>query len=183
MKLLVHSCDSRKHILAHWIRFFKRSSWAVEPVYIQGEALWSDQLIQALTLISDEYVWYTLDDYFIAEDIDWEWWEYLAVDMNMDALRVQPIVQENSLPYLFKKEGELLKQTPDSPYQNSCATSIWKREYLLNSLKPCMNPWQWETWTPEKFGNVYFVPGLPFWYTDGTKKGQYRKRGLKMITE
>lgn len=183
MILLVHSCDSREWIWEHWWRFFDRSGWDVEVRFITGDKEFSDQLIEELSGMKDEYLWYTLDDYFIVEQIDWKYYENLARELSVDALRLQPNVFLNSLPYRFEVEGELFKQTPESEYHISMNTSIWRREYFLDCLYPGLDPWQTERRNPRKLGNVYFVPRLPFWYIDATRKGVLTDKGQKYIND
>ena len=180
MILLVHSCDSRLWLREHWERFFDKSGWYIHVEYILGEGMFSDQLIETLSGINDEYIWYTLDDYFICEPIDWYSYERIAIEINADALRVQPNVQINSLPYRFLKYGDYLRQSVDSAYTMSMQTSIWRREYFLQCLTPGLDAWELEGTRP-KLGDVYFVPQLPFWYIDAVRKGVLTDKGKKMI--
>ena len=184
MILLVHSCDSRLWLKPHWERYFKKSGWDIEYKYILGEGEFSDQLKEELSAITDEYIWYTLDDFFIAEPIDWNKYEAMAMDMKMDALRVQPNVGYDALPYRFKWEGDLLKQLPHSEYTMTMQCSIWRREYFLECLTPGLNPWELERASiGDKFGDVYFVPRLPFWYKDCVRKGALADIGRVMIKD
>ena len=180
MILLVHSCDSCLWLREHWERYFDKSGWYANVEYLLGEGEFSDRLIEALEGITDEYVWYTLDDYFITQPIDWFKYEKMAIEINADVLRVQPNVQIDSLPYRFKWAGDLLKQRPDSAYTMSMQTSIWRRKYFLECLTPGLDPWELEGMRP-KLGDVYFVPQLPFWYIDAVRKGVLTDKGKKMI--
>ena len=174
MLLLVHSCDYRKWLWHHWWRFFRASAWKIDVHFITGKELFSDQLIKALNIFKHEYLWYTLDDYWILKNIDWDHYEDLAINGDMDALRLQPNVQFDSLPYRFELKDGLFKQKPESAYTMSMQTSIWRREYFLECLEPGLDAWTVERTTP-KLGDVYFVPGLPFWYVDTVRKGEIRK--------
>jgi len=184
MKLLVHSCDSRKWLWEHWEKCFKRSGWDIDYEFIDGEEAFTDQMKKALERETDEYIFYTLDDYFIREPIDFNKYWDMAHDLKVDALRLQPGVQFNSLPYRFdpgynvtefyrfeENEG-LLKQTRESAYHISMQTSIWRRDYLLKCIIPGLNPWEFEGVNMgERLGDVYWVPSLPRWYIDGVRKG------------
>jgi len=181
MILLVHSCDSRSWIWEYWWRFFDRSGWNIDVRFITGKEEFSDQLIKELSTLSNEYLWYTLDDYFIVEPIEWAVYESIFRRWKMDCLRLQPNVVYASLPYRFERIDWILKQAPESEYHVSMSTSIWRREYFLSCLKPGLNPWQTELERPEKLGDVYFVPELPFWYINGTIKGQWTEAAKKII--
>ena len=180
MILLVHSCDSRLWLREHWERFFDKSGWYIQEEYILGDGVFSDRLIETLHEITDEYIWYTLDDYFIREPIDWYRYERMAIDKKMDCLRLQPNVQYDSLPYRFNWEDGLLKQRQDSAYIMSMQTSIWRRKYFLECLTPGLDPWETELSGPQ-LGDIYFVPQLPFWYIDAVRKGVLTDKGKKMI--
>lgn len=189
MILLVHSCHGREAFVDVWFKCFERSGWDVDRVIvIGGEDDFSDQLIRTLVKIRHcEYVWHILDDYFITKPVGFRpinfdrYWR-LAHDLKVDALRIQPNVSYNSLPYRFRWEFGLLRQTNESEYQISMQCSIWRREFLLQCLTPGLDPWQQENskkinkWPHE----IYFVPELPFWHINGTIKGVLTKEGAKM---
>ncbi len=181
MILLVHSCDSRSWLWEHWWRFFDRSGWDIKVRFIVGEGDFSDQLIEEINSLDCEYLWYTLDDYFIIKSIYWEYYESIAERLCADVLRLAPNVQFNSLPYRFKEEHGIYRQLPESPYKISMCTSIWRREYFLSCLKPGLNPWQLENHEPANFGSVYFVPKLPFWYINGTEKGAFTPEAKELF--
>jgi len=163
-----------------------------------GNDNFSDQLIWRLRVLKDEYIWYTLDDFWIQEPINFEYYWGLAKGLKCDALRLQPNVQENSLPYRFKEihfpqislpkefrdtDSEIdviLKQLPESEYIMSMQTSIWRRDYFLECLTPGLDPWELEKTRP-KLGNVYYIPRLPFWYIDATRKGVLTDKAKKLI--
>ncbi len=180
MILLVHSCETRRWLQRHWMKFFYRSGWNIRVKYIWGSEAFTDQLKNALEKISDKYVFYMLDDFFIRFPIEFN--KYIGMAKSKDALRLQPGVQINSLPYRFKREGELLRQLPDSEYKISLQSSIWRREYFLECLKPGIDPWSLEL-SNCKLGNVYWVPHLPRWYIDATLKGVLRSEAKKMIND
>jgi len=182
MILLVHSCEGREWLREHWERYFDKSGWYTQYVWMTGPEMFSDRLIEELYHVTDEYIWYTLDDYFIVEPIDWAYYESLAEHLHADVLRVQPNVQVDSLPYRFEPHGELLKQTKDSAYIMSMQTSIWRREYFLKCLVPGMDPWEVEGSKPE-LGNVYFVPRLPFWYIDTVRRGEISEKHKWMFND
>ena len=183
MILLVHSCTGREQFVDVWLRCFARSGWNAEVMVIDGDEEFSDQLLRVLPKLHDEYVWHILDDYWIKRPIGFHKYWHLAQDLGADALRVQPNVSYNSLPYRFTWEHGLLRQTNESEYQISMTCSIWRREFFLQCLTPGLNPWQQENskkinkWPHE----IYFVPQLPFWYVNGTIKGVYTEDGKKML--
>lgn len=184
MLLLVHSCDSREWLCEHWLKFFfQNADVNVNVEIITGEKEWTDQLIEALERVEDEYIIHTLDDYWIVQAFDFKRYFDLCIEMKADVLRLQPNVHFDSLPYRFEKAGELFRQTRESAYKNSTHFSIYRREYLLSTLKPGMNVWSYELSEPENFGEIYFVPHLPFWYIDGTIHGEMTEGAKKLIND
>ena len=181
MILLVHSCKGREAFLDIWKKCFERSGWDIPTYYITDDREFTDQLIEALNNIGDSYIWYTLDDLWIKEPLDWEFYERLA--RGKDALRMQPNVRENSLPYRFRWEGSLLRQTNQSAYQISLHVSIWRRQFFLDCLTPGLDPWEQERSTKIDNWNhkIYFVPRLPFWVINGTVKGALTKEGQEVV--
>lgn len=182
MILLVHSCTGREAFLNIWQKCFDKSGWDIDVKYITGDEAFSDQLIRVLSEMDDEYLFYTLDDYWIAFTIDFRFYWKSALTLRADALRIQPNVTYHSLPYRFSTGGDFLKQTEESEYRISMATSIWRREYFLENLTPGLDPWQLENTKPN-LGDVYFVPGLPFWYINGTIKGILTEQGREVIND
>ena len=181
MILLVHSCKGREWVLDHWRKFWDKLNVDVFDIhFVTDDNIFSDQLIEVLNTFTDDYIWYTLDDYFIQNAIHWEYWDLVARDWKVDALRLQPNVQHNSIPYRFERKGRLLKQLPSSAYTMSMQTSIWRRKYFLECLTPGLDPWELEHTKP-RLGNVYFVPKLPFWYIDGVRRGMIRDKYKHLI--
>lgn len=183
MILLVHSCKGRGGILKLWEKCFKRFEWHFPVIYITSGGQYSDQLIDILSYLHFDYVWHMNDDYFIQYPINWDYYYQKAIDLKVDALRMQPNVQFNSLPYRFRFERGLLRQTNDSKYQISLNSSIWRRHFFLDCLSPGLDPWQQENSTKINSWNhkIYFVPRLPFWYVNGTVKGAPTPEGVKVI--
>ena len=71
MILLVHSCEGREWIVDHWREFFAKSGWDAEAFFISSNREFSDQLIDVLEYFNQvEYLWYTLDDYWIIDKIE-----------------------------------------------------------------------------------------------------------------
>ena len=192
MILLVHSCDGREKFLDVWHQSFDR--WAkrqpdiaskIDILPIAGHDAFCDQLIRVLKDLDCEYVWHILDDYWIVDECKQPFDRYyeIAQEYEVDALRIQPNVQFDSLPYHFTWEYGFMRQTNESSYQVSFASSIWRREFLLKCLIPGLNPWEMEVsemindWDHK----IYFWPKLPFWYINGTIKGELTKQGKEWL--
>jgi hypothetical protein len=181
MILLVHSCEGREGILDLWKKCYNTSNWRAAVFFIHGSEAYSDQLLRTLEYMKSEYVWHMNDDYFIQSNLNW--WYYWRLAQGKDALRMQPNVQYDSLPYKFKWEGALLRQTNESEYQISLNSGIWRRQFFIDCLTPGLDPWEQELSTKinDWDHKIYFVPRLPFWYVNGTVKGCLTKEGLKVI--
>lgn len=199
MILLVQSQDHREYLWKSWLRYFKKSGWDVDPMIItedkkpdfiksvqtgsQSENSFGSCLLRALDYFKDEYVWYTLDDYFIVKKIAWDVYEEIALNKKVDAFRLQPNVQIDSLPYKFIREDGLLRQTNNSKYQISFQTSIWRKDFLAGCMDDRMNPWELENSTKiDKWKHkIYFAEKLPWWYYDIVRRGKLSDIGKLMI--
>jgi hypothetical protein len=104
-----------------------------------GEGEWSDRLIKLLQQIPTEYVWYQQEDMWpcknppkVSELMDF------VVKYDLLRLQISPIVQFYSLhgdkiPLFFHYK---------SKYLVSHQPSIWKKDFLLECLKPNEDPWK-----------------------------------------
>ncbi len=192
MILLVLSQDHREYLWKPWHKRFKESGWDAEPIIVTEtvkpkgigsiqtgkQEHFTDSLKKVLESLDCKYLWCTLDDYMITEPIDFKKYVKLAVAKKVDALRVQPNVQHNSLPYRFDRDGELLRQRKNSEYQITFQTSIWRREFFIECLTDGQNPWESEQSTLYMDHKIYFAQRLPFWYRDVVRKGVLIRKDL-----
>lgn len=196
MILLVLSQDSREYLWKPWHKRFKKSGWEAEPIIVTEtvkpklpvgniqtgkQEYFTNSLKTTLETLDCKYLWCTLDDYMIVESIDFKKYAKLAVAKKADALRVQPNVQYNSLPYRFKREGELLRQTKESKYEITFQTSLWRREFFIECLTDGQNPWEAEQSPLSMDHKIYFAERLPFWYKDTVRRGKPTDEGKRLI--
>ena len=90
---------------------------------------WSKHIIGFLSLLNDEYIIFSLDDYLIAD--------YLDVDKYGDALgEIGGDVVSIKLCNSTKEEHE--------EYPVTTQWTIWDREYLISLLAKVQTPWGFE---------------------------------------
>lgn len=198
MILLVLSQDHREYLWKPWYKRFKKSGWDAEPIIVTEtvkpkipvgniqtgkQEHFTDSLKGVLKSLNCKYLWCTLDDYMIIEPIDFKKYTQQAVAKKADALRVQPNVQHNSLPYRFDRDGKLLRQRKDSEYEITFQTSIWRREFFIECLTDGQSPWESEQSQLNMDHKIYFAPRLPFWYKDTVRRGKLTDEGKRLISD
>jgi hypothetical protein len=103
-----------------------------------GPQHWSDQLLEALNHIEDEYIVLMLEDYWLCRGMDLTTDRLYAGGMfEVDRFGCYDIVETKS----------------DTPYQMSTQAGIWNRVKLYSILESGKSPWEVELQTkiPEAF--------------------------------
>ena len=123
----------------------------VEVIAAGENAEWSDRLLYALSQINTEYVFITLDDYFLIEDVSTDGMKKL-LEM-MDA-------QHFDYVRLFKRPTSATGRPVDGypgvfyvdssqPYSVNLYSGIWKKDFLKACVERPLNPWQFEVSLPQ----------------------------------
>jgi len=113
-------------------------------ISILNEKSWSDNVLQALENIEEDYVMIFLEDYYITKPVDQE-----------KLVRFFEIMkQEGAANLVLAPSGEYLKKHPDESgvaymnlkqlYRTSLQAVIWKKEILKKLLKSGESPWEFE---------------------------------------
>jgi hypothetical protein len=200
VSILVSSCDKYSDL---WDPFFKLflNFWKdcpfrvylltdklninipnVEVLPIGGYLSWSGALINALNFLKDDYILLFLEDLFLTdyvntkavlEIIDW------SIETNVNYLRLNPSpkpdIYYNNLVGIIKK-GAI--------YRASTMFSLWKKEVLLDLLRPEENAWEFEIYGSErsdKYDGFYCTWNIYFKYVNGVIKGKWNRRAVKKL--
>lgn len=107
---------------------------------------WSCRLKYALNYVNTEYVFVTLDDYYLIKKVDTNRIEMLIKLMDnksLDYLRLyerpvratkQPISGENNVFYV----------DPSYKYSVNLYSALWRKDFLLAMLDESLNAWEFE---------------------------------------
>lgn len=166
--LLVNSCDAYDDL---WVPFFTilmhRWKPIPYPIVLNTESKsfsfpnldirtfqfydekdnvpWGERLIKTLQHIDTEYVLCMLDDFFLLEDVEQaridECMRWMDADHNIAVFSFwrtrQPNIRDNRYPH-FEKRPQ------NGEYRFNCQAALWRRDKLLQYIRPHESPWEWE---------------------------------------
>lgn len=158
--VLVVSCDNYADV---WQPFFGlfRQFWGncPYPIYLLANSLqphypsvniinvgqdrsWSDNLIQALHQLEEEYVFLFLEDLLLSGMVNTENVDRLfrwAIENDVNYVRLNPSTKPD------KRYNELVGVVSKGTiYRASVVACLWKKSVLLDLLKPGENAWEFE---------------------------------------
>lgn len=179
LSIIISSCDSFSDLWDGHIRLLERywadrqaaktvlvtdkpTSKAYDNISIlaAGERLeWSERLKAALDLVDTEYVFITLDDYFLIKQVD-----------NQRINELIGIMQENSIDYirLYKHPRRATKKQiagykgvhwvdTSQMYCVNMYAGIWKTEFARYCADCCLSAWEYEVALPEMAQSYHAV--------------------------
>ena len=148
---------------------------------------WSERLAHALELIDVQYVFITLDDYFLIEDVSNEKIQYLVDLMDKEALdyiRLYPRPKRATRGLVEGTKNINWIDTTEK-YSVNLYSSIWRKEFLLAMLKKKKNAWQFEVCLPKdatQYGARCAVSHLnEFVILDVVRKGKLLHKSAKYL--
>ncbi|MFZ7131419.1 MAG: hypothetical protein ACOWWR_03590 [Eubacteriales bacterium] len=125
----------------------KRQFEGISIVEAGKNSEFSDRIKTALECISTDYIFITLDDYFLLEQVNTRRIENLVDAMKnyqIDYLRLSKLPNSNKL---LDKSLNLYKinlEDRKSNYYVNLYPGIWERKFLEKTLKFSLNAWQYE---------------------------------------
>lgn len=112
---------------------------------------WSDCVAFALNSISEEYIIYLQDDYFIKNYVKSDLLNYyfeIMVNNNFDCLHLtDQNSNEPNYPTTFQNIDKISRFASD---RISCQAALWKREVILKYLIPGESGWHFETYGTQR---------------------------------
>jgi hypothetical protein len=108
---------------------------------------WSESVRRCLTGMDAEVVLYLQDDYFVNDPVHVESIERFARLMQEERrphIRIRELGGSRYEP--LPEHPELWRIPPRSPYLISLQAGLWRRDALLELLRPGETPWQFERW-------------------------------------
>lgn len=164
--LLVMSCDKYSSV---WYPYFEliKKYWPDHPerIYLSSETRgysceglditvinsnkvepWSQRLLDVLAQIEEEYIIFSLEDFFLLEQVKTDRIEECLNWMKED----KSIAECRLTTYDTITKGEYYKNTvfricpSEHPYRIDTQFAIWRKSYLMSVLNPMETPWQFE---------------------------------------
>ena len=148
-------------------------------VFAAGDELeWSERLLKVIEAIKTDYVFLTLDDYYLVKRVNTQ-----SIDKMLNLMEVK------NLDYirLFKRPTKATRAEfsdfkgvyqidPGSKYSVNLYSGIWKKEFLKSCIGEPMNAWQFEVHLPAeavKYGaNCAVSLNKDFEILDVVRKGK-----------
>lgn len=166
--MIINSCDAYSDL---WDPFFKllKKYWNPQyPIILNTETKrygypglniktlqlykenekpeWSERLMKTLRHIDSEYVILMLDDFFLEKPVDEEkiiqTIAWMKEDSSIASFCFVPVLPDGYLPSVFPGFG---KRPAKGEYRLTCQASVWRRETLLNDMRPHESAWLFET--------------------------------------
>jgi hypothetical protein len=154
----------------------------MEPVETQS---WTTNLNKFFSQQQEDHFVFLLDDYWMTESIDHDMVSKMEREVVCGAVKGD--LSDNTTVFAHEayRPGFVIA-SPNAQYRTSTQPCVWNRQYMLELLKPGLNPWQFEeqennptiptgriigpTYQLFKYANIY-LKGKP----DGSK--------IKLINE
>ncbi len=132
--------DNKIYLIGGHKKFERKNLYNISIV---NEKSWSDNVLQVLNIIEEDYVMIFLEDYYITKPVNQE-----------NLIRYYEIMKQEGAANLVLAPGEYLNKhpvekglaymKPEQPYRTSLQAVIWKKDILKKLLKSGESPWEFE---------------------------------------
>ncbi len=145
---------------------------------------WSTSLKASLKQIEEKYVLIMIDDAFLWESVDQKrlgkyMCEFVSRDMDYFRLKNSPLPD-------VKINQDYGKISPGQLYRTALFPSLWKRDFLLEMLKPGESAWEFElrgSDRSDKHLEFYSVYKNVFKVIHGVIKGKWDPNAIKALKQ
>ena len=163
------------------------------PLNIPASNTWSENLIDLLNQIEEDFVLFMLDDFWLKTDVDIErlgcYEQIMQRDRSIGFIcLVHQLKSSKENPKSEKYPG-LIKYGKHTPYRVTTQAGLWRRDYLLSLLRKHESAWWFEMFGSKrsrrsKFES-YVVQESVFSYDEGgvLYRGSYVNEYAKPFVE
>lgn len=161
----------------------------VHHILIPHEKSWSDNMLQALNEIPEDYVMILEDDYMITTPIQEERLQVLYNQMRKENAAYLGLVDVSNDPKIpHATVPGLGYLPPEADYRNSLQACIWKKSTLKAILRSGENPWKFELQGIErtralKEPFMCVTQNPPIQYFGAIEKGRWHQSSVKFLKE
>ena len=118
----------------------------IEILAFESASEWSERLKEAIRLVDTEFVFITMDDYFLVKPVSTDRIS-VYIDMmkrhNIDYLRLF-IEPRKSIREPVEHETGIFWIDTEIVYSLNLYTGIWRKSFLENTFKEPLNAWRYE---------------------------------------
>lgn len=105
---------------------------------------WSGRLLDACGQITSDYVFFTLEDFWLCEPVDTARFEYCLQALQNDPQIGAIYLDEPALASFPLYQDQLFEILPKMPYRISAGPGLWNRQFLLSVLREEESAWDFE---------------------------------------
>jgi len=196
--LVIHSCDKYEKWWTLWYFFYKKYMSGFTKVYFlteekdlafasdeiiaikTGKAEWGERLINALTQIEEDYVYYSQEDFWAKIPFNPEKYEEIFFKYNMNAFRITEKLHWFNLDHV---DGNLWRFQQNSCYLMNHMFSLWDKNFFLKFLNPEDSPWDNEIEQTKNISlykhSIYLENN--YWFESSVGKGELRDCGRALV--
>lgn len=116
-----------------------------------GSSLWSKYLKEYFETLDDEYIVFSLDDFFLCREMDEKVFDVLLGEMKNDKsivcskLGITPSCRPHEYQIFKEKDGiEIFSLNENASYSSTTQYCIWRREGLIDILSHTQDAWSFE---------------------------------------
>lgn len=110
---------------------------------------WSKRFLDALDQIEEEYIFLILDDFFLCDSIDNQYFEQIMDEMDKDpeiaSFQLYGTRIRNKHPEKYKASEQLIyRLVPESGWKTHFVPTVWRKSVLKKWLRPWESIWAFE---------------------------------------
>ena len=204
LSVLVATCDLYSKLWPNFLTCFNRYWEPPTDILFVGETLavpnyptytpglhipWGTRILGALENCA-ENVFFILEDYYLAEKLHIERIQgYLdAVEKhNMNRLQISPLDKGYNYQHYGEGVNGYRKILTTGNYVISCQPSIWKKQWIIETLDPSYSPWDFEMCGSHKLANkethTYIAEVERHIYFNAVRRGFTKSEGWEEFRE
>jgi len=149
---------------------------------IKSQGSWGSRMLNGIQSIKEDYIFFILEDYlfhYSYSEKQLNTYLELAKHHNIDRLQIAPSGLQT---YLNESVDGLNKFSNTSEYLISMQPSIWKKEFLIETLLPKYSPWDFELQGSKLLKNsnknIFIDKSLPSVYFNAVRRGMKKSPGF-----
>ena len=170
MTMIIHSCDKFSDLWEGHIKLLEqnwpdrgmktllvtdhpteRSFDRVSIIAAGADKEWSERFGYALEQVDTEYVFVTLDDYFLIKPVSTPQIQALLDMMDKERLDYVRLYLRPKCPKSAKmpEDGEVYRIDTSANYSVNLYAGIWRKSFLQQTIRAPKNAWQYEVSLPK----------------------------------
>lgn len=144
-----------------------------------------DRIKFSLNYIDTEYIFLTLEDYFLIKNVenrDFNKLIRIMEDDQIDYIRLFPIPKHSGK---YTNYDSIFKIDLNGNYKVNLYPGLWRKSFLEKTLNNSLNAWQYEVsltkTARESNARCLMTKGNEFVFIDGVRKGKFLHKSYKYL--